>query len=72
MLRVESVVESRNDPGLHEVIHHLEHHNAVEFVTVAVGDLDCRRLMARTDKGEEVAITWTPPETGGALSFVIL
>jgi urease accessory protein len=57
MLRVETVLGSRSDPAMHEAIHHLEHHHAVEFVTVAVGDLDRRRLMARTDKGEEVAIT---------------
>lgn len=57
MLRVESVLGSRSDPGFHDAIHHLEHHHALEFVTVAVSDLDRRRLMARTDKGEEVAIT---------------
>lgn len=57
MLRVDSLVGSRGDPALHERIHRHEHHHAVEFVTVAVGDLDRRRLMARTEKGEEVAIT---------------
>ncbi|MEO5325986.1 urease accessory protein UreE [Mesorhizobium sp. CC13] len=57
MLRVHTLLGSRGDPALHEAIHHLEHHHAVEFVSIAVGDLDRRRLMARTDKGEEVAIT---------------
>ena len=57
MLRVERVVGSRSDPVIAATIHHLEHHHAVEFVTVAAGDLDRRRLMARTDRGEEVAIT---------------
>lgn len=57
MIRIDRVIGSRSDPGLHEAIHHHEHHHAVEFVTVAVDDLDRRRLMARTEKGEEIAIT---------------
>ncbi len=57
MLRVENLVGARTDPGLHEQLHHLEHHGAVEVVKVATVDLDRRRLLARTEKGEEVAIT---------------
>jgi urease accessory protein len=57
MLRVEKLVGARTDPGLHERLHHLEHHGAVEVVEVATVDLDRRRLLARTEKGEEVAIT---------------
>jgi urease accessory protein len=56
MLRVESVLGSRADAALHHAIHHLEHHGAVEFVGIAPVDLDRRRLLARTDGGEEVAI----------------
>lgn len=56
MLRVESVLGSRADAALHDAIHHLEHHGAVEFVGIAPADLDRRRLLARTDAGEEVAI----------------
>jgi urease accessory protein len=48
---------SRVDAGLHDAIHHLEHHGSVEFVGIAPADLDRRRLLARTDGGEEVAIT---------------
>jgi urease accessory protein len=57
MLRVNSLVGARTDPDLHHRLHHLEHHGAVEMVKVATVDLDRRRLLARTEKGEEVAIT---------------
>lgn len=57
MLRVDSVIGAHTDPDLHDRIHHLEHHGAVEVVRVATVDLDRRRLLARTEKGEDVAIT---------------
>jgi len=57
MIRVESILGSRIAPAFHEKIHDLEHRDAVEFVTIQASDLDRRRLMARTDKGEEVTIT---------------
>jgi len=56
MIRVESVLGSRTDPAFHDALHELEHHGRVELVTVATEDLDRRRLMARTEAGEEVAI----------------
>ena len=55
-MRVESILGDRNDAALHERLHHLEHHHGVEEVTVAIADLDRRRLMAKTDRGEEIAI----------------
>lgn len=57
MIRVENILGSRVDPELHDRIHHLEHEGAVAVVTVAADDLDRRRLRARTDGGEDVAIT---------------
>jgi urease accessory protein len=57
MLRVERVIGTRSDPSHHDRLHELEHHGAVDFVKVATADLDRRRLLARTEKGEEVAIT---------------
>lgn len=57
MLRVDNLIGARTDPGLHEHLHHLEHDGAVEVVTVATGDLDRRRLLVRTEQGEEIAIT---------------
>jgi urease accessory protein len=56
MLRVESVIGSRADPDLYERLHHLEHEGAIEFVTVRPDDVSRHRLLARTDRGEEVAI----------------
>ena len=56
MIHVNSLVGARTDPVLHERLHQLEHHDAVETVTIATGDLDRRRLLVRTKAGEEVAI----------------
>jgi urease accessory protein len=56
MLFVETLLGARTDPGLHDRLHDLEHHGAVEVVQIASADLDRRRLLARTEKGEEVAI----------------
>jgi urease accessory protein len=56
MIHVNSLLGARTDPELHERLHELEHRGAVATVTVAVGDLDRRRLLARTEAGEEVAI----------------
>lgn len=56
MIHVNSVVGARTDPALHERLHQLEHHDAVETVTIPTGDLDRRRLLVRTPAGEEVAI----------------
>lgn len=57
MLIIDSLIGARTDPGLHDRIHDLEHHGAVEVIKIATVDLDRRRLLARTEKGEEVAIT---------------
>lgn len=57
MIRIDAVLGSSADPRLHGKIHELEHAGAVAMVTVAPEDLDRRRLRARTDAGEEVAIT---------------
>lgn len=56
MIHVNSLVGALTDPALHEQLHHLEHHDAVETVTIATSDLDRRRLLVRTRAGEEVAI----------------
>jgi urease accessory protein len=56
MLHINRLIGARTDAGLHEHLHRLEHRGAVEVVTIAAGDLDRRRLLTRTEKGEEVAI----------------
>ena len=57
MLRIDRIVGDRADPVMHERLHKLEHHGTVEIVKLPVTDLDRHRLRARTDGGEEVAIT---------------
>lgn len=56
MLHIDSVVGDRAEPGLHRRLHHLEHHGAVETVTIASADMARRRLRLTTPKGEELAI----------------
>jgi urease accessory protein len=56
MLRIEQVLGSRLDLALAERIHRLEHHGAVDILTLAVGDLSRHRLRATTQRGTEVAI----------------
>ncbi len=56
MIHVNSLVGAQTDPVLHERLHQLEHQHAVETVTIATGDLDRRRLLVRTQAGEEIAI----------------
>jgi urease accessory protein len=56
MLVIERVLGSRIDPALAERIHHLEHHGAVDILTVPPSDVPRRRLRATTRAGTEVAI----------------
>lgn len=57
MLLIDRIVGDRNDPDLHHKLHEYEHHGmTVDFVRVAPTDLDRRRLRARTDHGEDLAI----------------
>lgn len=57
MLRVDRLIGARTDPTLHDRLHRLEHRGAVDVVRIATADLDRRRFLARSEKGEEVAIT---------------
>ncbi len=45
MIHVNSLVGARTDPVLHERLHQLEHHDAVETVTIPTSDLDRRRQL---------------------------
>jgi urease accessory protein len=56
MLVIERVVGSRLEPALAERIHHLEHHGAVDVLTVPTADVARRRLRATTRAGADVAI----------------
>lgn len=54
--RIENILGSKLDADLHDRLHELDHDGLVEHVTVAVADLDRRRLVVVTDRGEEVEI----------------
>jgi urease accessory protein len=56
MLVIERVLGSRMEPALAERIHHLEHHGAVDVLTVPPSDVPRRRLRATTQSGADVAI----------------
>lgn len=56
MLRVEKIIGDTSDPAIFDLIHDLEHHGAVETITLPTDDLDRHRLMVRTDQGNDVAI----------------
>ncbi len=57
MLLIDRIIGDRNDPDLHHKLHEYEHHGmTLDFVRVAPTDLDRRRLRARTDHGEDLAI----------------
>lgn len=56
MRLIESILGSRLDEALAAPLHHLEHHGGVDVLTLQSADVARRRLRARTDKGEEVAV----------------
>jgi urease accessory protein len=56
MLWIEQVLGSRLDPALSDRLHDLEHHGAVDLLTVPVADISRRRFRATTKGGTELAI----------------
>ena len=56
MLHIDAVVGDRAEPALHRRLHHLEHHDAVDEVTIPLADMARRRLRITTPKGEDLAI----------------
>lgn len=56
MLRIETILGSRLDPGIAERLHHLEHHDAVEYVRLPTADTARKRLRVTTDRGTDCAI----------------
>jgi len=57
MVRIENISGSLVDPAVERAVHQLDHKGLVEFVHIAQADLERRRILALTDKGEEVAIS---------------
>jgi urease accessory protein len=56
MLRLTKVLGNAADPAVADRLHHLGHHGAVEYVTLAAEDVARRRLHVHTDRGTEIAI----------------
>jgi urease accessory protein len=56
MIRIDHIAGSATDPVVAEALHHLEHRNAVEYVTLSPADTQRHRLRVMTDRGTECAI----------------
>jgi urease accessory protein len=56
MLHIDHVVGDRSEPAMHERLHHLEHHGAVDVVTIPRADMARHRLRIVTPAGEDLAI----------------
>jgi urease accessory protein len=63
MVIIESILGASNDPALAERLHKLEHHDALDVLVLPGADMSRRRLRARTEKGEEIAIALQREET---------
>jgi urease accessory protein len=57
MLKVETIIGSRVERTLEQKLHDLSHSGVIDLVIVQPGDLERRRLMARTEAGDDVVIT---------------
>lgn len=69
MLMVNRVLGNRLDDAFAERLHHLEHHDAVEWLLVPAAELARRRFRAVTSRGAEVAVALArdEPLTDGAV-----
>jgi urease accessory protein len=56
MLHIDHVIGDRSEPAMHKRLHHLEHHGAVEVVTIPRADMARHRLRIVTPAGEDLAI----------------
>lgn len=56
MLHIDHVIGDRSEPTMRKRLHQLEHHGAVDVVTVPRADLARHRLRIVTPAGEDLAI----------------
>lgn len=56
LLRLDHIVGLATEPQVAEALHHLEHHDRVEYLTLSEADTQRHRLRALTDRGTECAI----------------
>lgn len=51
-----TIVGSAAEPRISDLIHDLEHHGRIDYLTLGADDIQRRRLRATTDSGEECGI----------------
>jgi urease accessory protein len=56
MIKIDHIAGTATEPAIAEALHELEHHNAVEYVTLSTADTQRHRLRVMTDRGTECAI----------------
>jgi urease accessory protein len=57
MLRIERILGSRVEESFASALHDLEHHGAVDVLSLAPADVSRRRMRAQTRGGEDLAIS---------------
>jgi urease accessory protein len=63
MRLIDRILGSRLDETLAASLHHLEHHGAVDVLTLQSADVARRRLRGKTDMGADVAIALPRDQT---------
>ncbi|MEJ0093233.1 MAG: urease accessory protein UreE [Methylocella sp.] len=63
MRLIDRILGSRLDEALAVSLHHLEHHGAVDVLTLQSADVARRRLRGKTDMGADVAIALPRDQT---------
>ena len=56
MITYTSLIGSAAEPRIADLLHSLEHHGRVDYVTLAADDIKRHRLRARTQRGDECGI----------------
>ena len=51
MIKIDHIVGTAMEPAIAEALHELEHHNAVEYVTLNPADTQRHRLRVRRGRG---------------------
>ncbi|MCW6507451.1 urease accessory protein UreE [Lichenifustis flavocetrariae] len=57
MLRLHGIVGHEADAGLHDRLHHVEHHGGIEFLFVPPEEAGRKRFRRATDRGTDCAVS---------------
>lgn len=60
---IDRILGRRDDTEIANKLHHLEHHDALDVLTILSSDVARRRLRATTARGEEVAVALPRDQT---------